>query len=549
MEIDDKITDSVEKQVEEALQRFSNTTQSVSTSTIEVVRPSTSVRTVTPSTSAQTDTPSTHSVEVVTTSPPTSSQSQSGVPDSLPFLFNCGCKFGNGQPCIRVLDPEAVLSMRSDTEQLTHDELDMVILGQLAASRRDSNRASYNFAGQRICRTTFLYLHNISLKRLKALNTHLAANGLTPRVHGNKKRLPHNVTSFDTVPDIVCFLLHLVQEQGLVLPGRVPGYYRSDIQLLPSSMSKLAVWSKYSESCEGERKPVSRKTFSSLWQQLVPQVVIMTPMTDLCWQCQKNSSLIQRAANRSDEDKSQVVQKALAHVQRAQQEREAYNAITAECRVVVRGMFLQDGAFSPPSPYCYIPPLTGPSMAHYSFDYAQQVHYPDDPLQPGPIYFLTPRKCVMFGLHCEAIPRQVTYLCDEAVDTGKGSNSVVSQLHHYFQVHGLGETNAYLHADNCAGQNKNNIVLRYLLWRVMTGQHKSITFSFLLTGHTKFAPDWCFGLIKRLYRRTKVSCLDDIVKVVEASATCNVAQLVGDQQGNVLVKTYNWLDFFDAHFR
>jgi hypothetical protein len=43
--------------------------------------------------------------------------------------------------------------------------------------------------------------------------------------------------------------------------------------------------------------------------------------------------------------------------------------------------------------------------------------------------------------------------------------------------------------------------------------------------------------------------LDDIVKVVEASATCNVAQLVGDQQGNVLVKTYNWLDFFDAHFR
>ena len=394
-----------------------------------------------------------------------------------------------------------------------------------------------------------MYLHNISLKRLGFKYPFSSKRAYSKSTWEQEaSTTQRNIFRF-TVRDIVRFLLHLIQEQGLVLPGRVPGYYRSDIQLLPSSMSKLAIWSKYSESCEGERKPVSRKTFSSLWQQLVPQVVIMTPMTDLCWQCQKNSSLIQRAANRSDEDKSQVVQKALAHVQRAQQEREAYNAITAECRVVVRGMFLQDGAFSPPSPYCYIPPLTGPSMAHYSFDYAQQVHYPDDPLQPGLIYFLTPRKCAMFGLHCEAIPRQVTYLCDEAVDTGKGSNSVVSQLHHYFQVHGLGEANAYLHADNCAGQNKNNIVLRYLLWRVMTGQHKSITFSFLLTGHTKFAPDWCFGLIKRLYRCTKVSCLDDIVKVVEASATCNVAQLVGDQQGNVLVKTYNWLDFFDAHFR
>jgi len=36
-----------------------------------------------------------------------------------------------------------------------------------------------------------------------------------------------------------------------------------------------------------------------------------------------------------------------------------------------------------------------------------QVHYPSDPLQPGPIYFLTPRKCAIFGVCCEAIPRQV----------------------------------------------------------------------------------------------------------------------------------------------
>ena len=38
--------------------------------------------------------------------------------------------------------------------------------------------------------------------------------------------------------------------------------------------------------------------------------------------------------------------------------------------------------------------------------YTQQVHYPCDPQQPGPIYFLTPRKCAIFGVGCEAIPRQ-----------------------------------------------------------------------------------------------------------------------------------------------
>ena len=38
----------------------------------------------------------------------------------------------------------------------------------------------------------------------------------------------------------------------------------------------------------------------------------------------------------------------------------------------------------------------------------KQVHYPSDPMQPGPIYFLTPRKCAIFGICCESIPRQVS---------------------------------------------------------------------------------------------------------------------------------------------
>ena len=33
-------------------------------------------------------------------------------------------------------------------------------------------------------------------------------------------------------------------------------------------------------------------------------------------------------------------------------------------------------------------------------------------------------------------------------------------------------------------------------------------------GHTKFSPDACFGLIKRKFRRTDVSSLDDLARVV-----------------------------------
>ena len=145
--------------------------------------------------------------------------------------------------------------------------------------------------------------------------------------------------------------------------------------------------------------------------------------------------------------------------------------------------------------------------AHYSFDYAQQVHYPSNPLQPGPIYFLTPRKCIIFGVHCEDLPRQVNFLIDEAGDCGKGSNSVISMLHYFFSNHALGEMEVFLTADNCSEHNKNNIMLSYLAWRTITKRHSRITLSFLVVGHTKFSPDWCFGLLKRKFRQTHVTTL------------------------------------------
>ena len=69
---------------------------------------------------------------------------------------------------------------------------------------------------------------------------------------------------------------------------------------------------------------------------------------------------------------------------------------------------------------------------HYSFDFAQQVFFPSNPLQPGPIYFKTPRKCAVFGVCCEPLSSQINYLFDGACDVGKGANCVVSLLHHFF---------------------------------------------------------------------------------------------------------------------
>ena len=147
------------------------------------------------------------------------------------------------------------------------------------------------------------------------------------------------------------------------------------------------------------------------------------------------------------------------------QERSTYKNAIDKSKSQVHELFTTaDSRFLPPPLNCNMPPASNPITVHYLFDFAQQVHYPSDPLQPGPIYFLTPRKAALFGVCCEAVPRQVNFVIDEASDTRKGANTVVSMLDYFFKHHGLGETTVHLHADNCCGQNKNNTMMQYLMW-------------------------------------------------------------------------------------
>jgi len=229
-------------------------------------------------------------------------------------------------------------------------------------------------------------------------------------------------------------------------------------------------------------------------------------MTDLCLTCQQNTTKLVRAANLPEHKKADCIKAQQEHLDCAQVEREFYRKTCSDAAMTFSQTDAERNLNETHEPCSFN------GTMHYSFDYAQQVHFPSNPMQPGPIYFKTPRKCGIFGVMCEAVLRQVNYLIDETGAFGKGANATISFVHHFFAYHGLRETDVHLHADNCARQNKNNYLLwyMYLAWRIATGLHQSIKYSFLIAGLTKFGPDRCFGILKKSYKVSFVSSIYEL---------------------------------------
>lgn len=83
-----------------------------------------------------------------------------------------------------------------------------------------------------------------------------------------------------------------------------------------------------------------------------------------------------------------------------------------------------------------------------------------------------------------------------------------------------------LHVRACisvSGQNKNQFVIGYFMWRVMTGRHTQLEYLMQVPGHARCLVDGGFASLKRLYRRTDCDSIDQLEEVVNKSSSTNTA--------------------------
>jgi hypothetical protein len=461
----------------------------------------------------------------------------------------CPC----GENCQRLFTVSEVIESRENFRLMSWREQHSFIIGKLqtfirvskqsvsAHTTRLRERQKFDYfinADRPVCRTVFLFYHGESIDRLKRCQKYLTEIGTLPPSHGNTGRTPKHACKPKDKENVKTFIENFVAVHGLPDPGRDLRAGKGCLKVyLPSVMNYMFVHRIYQKSMALDNtNAVQHRTFRRIWIEYFPNIVFSKPKSDLCMTCEDNKKLINASIASDDEDyKLECLTTAKEHLLAAKKEREYFRESIQLSKESYQ-QALSDGKLSD----------NKDSVMHYSWDFAQHLHIPYEDHQVGPIYFKSPRIAQLFGICCEALPQQVNYLIDEADFPGKGADVVISLLDHYFEHYGLKESHVLLTADNCVGQNKNNAVIQYLMYRVMTGQHKSITLSFMLVGHTKFSPDAYFGLIKKNYRRSKVYTYDHLVDVIDSSTTenFNVCQTYKDKHGrkkNQFRKWSSWL--------
>lgn len=198
-----------------------------------------------------------------------------------------------------------------------------------------------------------------------------------------------------------------------------------------------------------------------------------------------------------------------------------------------------------------------PNRTHmYCGDYSQNMDLPHfGGEQPGESYYYSPLRVFLFGIADHSNAVLSAYLYHEGFGK-KGGDNVVSLIHKKLkddgildlaEMHGAGERMIFVF-DNCAGQNKNRMVLRYMQYLVDCCVFKEIEIVFLIAGHTKNICDRRFKDAKHNFHKRNVYSIADLVEIMKMG--------VADAEENEYVSVHevypqdfsNWDVFLNKYY-
>lgn len=175
----------------------------------------------------------------------------------------------------------------------------------------------------------------------------------------------------------------------------------------------------------------------------------------------------------------------------------------------------------------------------FTADFCQNMGIPNlGADQFGDGYYFSPLTANCFGISDETgtADHLDAYLYFEH-QGGKGGNCVVSLVNKFLKENNLlnkddpiGEMTFSF--DNCAGQNKNRMVLGYFAWLVEMGYLLKANVLFLVRGHTKNACDRLFNQLKKYFRKQNIYTSEQLYEALNKPDFVDVHWMAPEEFGD-----------------
>ena len=176
--------------------------------------------------------------------------------------------------------------------------------------------------------------------------------------------------------------------------------------------------------------------------------------------------------------------------------------------------------------------------------------------QPGDTYYYSPLNVAIFGLVNYATEILYAYSYPEGV-AKKGGNNVASLIYKYLEEnnclslaeeHGPGKKLSLIF-DNCSGQNKNRMVMRFGQYIVDKGIFKEVEIIFLITGHTKNICDRRFKDLKQNFHHRNVYTFKQLTAVMKEGKFGQASNPLLSVHAVEAKAFYNWDKYLDLLYR
>jgi len=403
-----------------------------------------------------------------------------------------------------------------------------------------------------MCKSAYLLLWGIGVSTLKNCLTYMRNQNYTlrPRVHGRTGSVSPTALTADLRRHVVQFILELAECFGEASEGRhgrrnLHSVEDKVVYFLPAPYSITSLYRQflkrysYEHPQLGNTTPLSLSSFRAIfYSEPCKHVRIRSPRSDVCDECTLYRTFYRQQPEYSSLETSKIdeekVKKWQQHLELAKEARLVYKNDIERARKSL--LELKKG---------YVQLET--YVAHYTFDFMQNLALPNFADMTKDMYFFSLRNIYVFSIRDDGEGKQFNYLYDEG-DGGKGANYVISMLF-YFLSHRdrhFSTLTIHLHADNCCGQNKNNIVMHFFLLMLCVGFLKHAELKFMIRGHTHCSIDGGHGIIKKEWRKRNIFSIKQAAQVIEESSP-----VAGMQHATILrpENFFNWEEVLEKCFK